>query len=69
MSRHMPSQGETLYWLAGFNPHAAAVALRSLVPGMSRSEARETVHVSRSQDFTTNGIDVIEEALGHAERR
>lgn len=59
----VPSQAETIYWVAEFNPAAAAVALRSLKPGMSRSEARTTIEAALAMEFTTNGINVLEDEL------
>jgi len=61
MKRFIPTMTELVYWCAV----SSAVAGEALLEhhGVSRREARRIVALAREQDFTTNGLDVVEDGL------
>lgn len=58
-----PTTAEVIYWAAKIDHKAAERLLRVRNPRHCRISAVLVVSEALAQDFTTNGIDIIEEAL------
>ncbi len=63
MSRALPSEAEVIYWAAHIDSTAAARLLRVRRPRYGKSAALLLISHALDQDFTANGILVVEEAL------
>lgn len=61
MKRFIPTRVELAYWTAVESAVAAEALLEHW--GVKRREARQIVAEAREQDFTTNGLDVVEDGL------
>lgn len=61
MKRFIPTNTELVYWTATQSAVAAEALLEHY--GVKHQEARRIVAEARLQDFTTNGLDIVEDGL------
>jgi hypothetical protein len=58
-----PSHAETIYWAALIDYKSGVRLLRACSPRHNQKAALLVIGLAMSMDYTTNGINVVQEAL------